>query len=736
MDIPKDEVSILLLGLSYTPTPIVPDIHELERDIAHFTRKLRLAYHFRDSSYTDNSILKLKSSFCPKRNEHPELEDVCFRIERMKVKVLRSKDNLGSTRPALERLIERVNSGEIVIKPADKGAITVVMDPDYYLDMCLRHLDDNNYYTKIMEDPSNLIHTRVIDFANKYKNMLTANEHNHLVHSNYKMSNIYMLPKLHKSHRVDEIILEKQAEYIHIRDERIELDGRPINSGPCYFTRGLSLIVHAILLPILDFIPHILKDTFDFVERFNTACTADTQIVTWDIKSLYTNLRHDLFIRAIQYWLETFHTRIPLMNRFNSAFVLEALYIILKFNYVHINNTYYHQHKGGAMGAPCMVVGSNLVVAYLEKRMFNMLPQVFPQDFVDFFIRNYFRFIDDVIHQWLSHFDIELFRQILNDLDEDIQFELDQIARLVHYLDVLITATNHIITFDIYYKPTNSFAYLKYNSCHPRHTIENLAKSLSRRIIQIVSDNRSQRLQDLENRLIKRGHPRDVILRSMGATMAPVKEPKEGEPIVFTHTHSPRLNFDKSIIRNCISDLRTRGMRRTFRDKWVLLSNRQPGNLRRMLTSAKFIRHPIPREPRRVGLEPCGKCLYCKKGYIVAATGFAVRNRHGETFEWTYTRLFTCNSRNVLYVVFCIHPPDFYLGKTDDIKQRMYKHASDVRIPENSNCRECSEHLRECSGLVEPYFKIYPFYYEDDAHARHVIERRFITWWKPNLNGQ
>ena len=76
------------------------------------------------------------------------------------------------------------------------------------------------------------------------------------------------------------------------------------------------------------------------------------------------------------------------------------------------------------------------------------------------------------------------------------------------------------------------------------------------------------------------------------------------------------------------------------------------------------------------------------------------------------------------------------MGKTDDIKQRMYKHASDVCIPENSNCRECSEHLRECSGLVEPYFKIYPFYYEDDAHARHVIERRFITWWKPNLNGQ
>ena len=232
VDLPADEVSILLLGLSFTPTPINPDFHELERDIAYFTRKLRLAYHFRDSSYTDNSIIKLKSAFCPKRNQHPELEDVCFSIERMPIKVLRTKDNLASARPALERLINRVKRGEIVIKPADKGAITVVMNPDFYLDMCLRHLDDVNYYTKLMEDPSDLVHSRVTDFANKYKPMLTANEYNHLIHTSYKMSNIYMLPKLHKSRRVDEIILEKQTEYIHVKDETINLDGHPSTLDP------------------------------------------------------------------------------------------------------------------------------------------------------------------------------------------------------------------------------------------------------------------------------------------------------------------------------------------------------------------------------------------------------------------------------------------------------------------------------------------------------------------------
>ena len=388
------------------------------------------------------------------------------------------------------------------------------------------------------------------------------------------------------------------------------------------------------------------------------------------------------------------------------------------------------------MGAPCMVVGSNLVVAFLEEKMFSLLPQVFPQDFVDFFVRSYFRFIDDVIHQWLMLFNIELFGSIINNLDADIKFELDQIAKRVHYLDVRTSARLNKIIFDIYYKPTNAFTYLKYNSCHPRHTIENLASSLARRLIQIVSENREQRLGELEERLVARGHPRGKVVESMGNTWVPMREPRPGEPIVFTSTHSPRLVLDKSLMRNSISKLDTREMKNAFQDKYVLCTTRQPSNLRRLLTSAKFVRNPIPREPRLVGLVPCGSCIYCSLGYIKAATGFSFVNAEGKTITWSYNRLFTCNSKNLLYVLLCIKTPHSYLGKTEELKKRTSKHASDVRHPHNSKCRDCAEHLRACSGLVEPYLTIYPFCYEDDPNARHVIERRFIQYWKPNLNGQ
>ena len=41
--------------------------------------------------------------------------------------------------------------------------------------------------------------------------------------------------------------------------------------------------------------------------------------------------------------------------------------------------------------------------------MFALLTQLCLQDFVDFFIRDYFRFLDDVFHIGLENFDFEFF---------------------------------------------------------------------------------------------------------------------------------------------------------------------------------------------------------------------------------------------------------------------------------------------------------------------------------------
>ena len=42
------------------------------------------------------------------------------------------------------------------------------------------------------------------------------------------------------------------------------------------------------------------------------------------------------------------------------------------------------------MGIFFDVVGNNLTVAYFEERMFAILAKMYPKDFVEFFICNYF----------------------------------------------------------------------------------------------------------------------------------------------------------------------------------------------------------------------------------------------------------------------------------------------------------------------------------------------------------
>ena len=66
------------------------------------------------------------------------------------------------------------------------------------------------------------------------------------------------------------------------------------------------------------------------------------------------------------------------------------------------------------MGTIFVVVGSNLMVAYFEEKMFAILPQIYPKDFVNFFICNYFQFSDDVFHKWLIKFNIQTLYKIMN----------------------------------------------------------------------------------------------------------------------------------------------------------------------------------------------------------------------------------------------------------------------------------------------------------------------------------
>ena len=58
----RNKINVLKLRLSFTPTA-KSNIPELVADIFDFIRKLRLTYHFCNSIYYDESIVKPTSTF-------------------------------------------------------------------------------------------------------------------------------------------------------------------------------------------------------------------------------------------------------------------------------------------------------------------------------------------------------------------------------------------------------------------------------------------------------------------------------------------------------------------------------------------------------------------------------------------------------------------------------------------------------------------------------------------------
>ena len=213
----------------------------------------------------------------------------------------------------------------------------------------------------------------------------------------------------------------------------------------------------------------------------------------------------------MQFWLTKLKKKIQLLQRFPKHVIMEALFVILHFNYFYINGIYIYQVKGTAMGTPFAFVYANLVVAFIEDSMFNKLPEIYPKDIVESFINNYFRFLDDVFYKWKEEFDTNGIYQLLDELNPDIRFIFEELSTEQCCLDVKCVVVNNILKFYIYYKPTNSFTYLQFNSCHPKHTVNNIAYSLGKRIVQIVTENRDIRLKELKENLINRGHPSNNI---------------------------------------------------------------------------------------------------------------------------------------------------------------------------------------------------------------------------------
>ena len=139
------------------------------------------------------------------------------------------------------------------------------------------------------------------------------------------------------------------------------------------------------------------------------------------------------------------------------------------------------------MGTKFAVVSSNLVPLMKNLRCLHYF-NYYIKRFRRFFIRNYFRFQDDIFHKWFDHFDIEPFDSMINNLNPDLKFLFEYPPKSLNFLDINIWTVENNLVFNIDHKPTNSFNYSTYKSCHPPHTKNNMSLFISQTYCSYSND--------------------------------------------------------------------------------------------------------------------------------------------------------------------------------------------------------------------------------------------------------
>ena len=362
-----NEIKLLEKVLKFIPTPLKPNIQELNE----FTRKVRLAEYFEgNQDENDESLVRNKSNWIPPKRRDKDLESFVSNVRDIPLHPIENKNiKYNLSKPQLNCITSLANDENIIIKEADKGGATFIMDTSFYREQIIKLLSNPDYYKQLKESSHKDIMKGYSKYIEKYISNLTEKERDYLLNFESKTSNFCGLPKIHKCKDTCSI---SDKNYVELKALE-SLSFRPIVAGPTCETHRLSNLIDILLQPYTKHIKSYIKDTTDFLSKLPTSTNPDTLLVSFDVVNHYTIIPHDLGTEAIEYWLRKFPQELP--ARISVEFLLKGIKFILKNNYFCFSDTYFLQTKETAMGTIFAPIYAILALRYLEEILYKQVAQ-------------------------------------------------------------------------------------------------------------------------------------------------------------------------------------------------------------------------------------------------------------------------------------------------------------------------------------------------------------------------
>ena len=188
-----------------------------------------------------------------------------------------------------------------------------------------------------------------------------------------------------------------------------------------------------------------IKDTNSFLNHLNkipATQSANSYLVTLDVKSLYSNIPNEEGIDVIKKTLNKAKSKV-------TSVIVAFLWLILTLNNFTFNGKHYLQLLGVAMGTKCSAAYANLFMNYFEEtHIYNIIGS--NSNF-------YKRFIDDIFLLWNGTLEqLKEFISKINTVHTTIKFEAKYSFTSIDFLDTHIyKASNGKLCTTLHTKPTD-----------------------------------------------------------------------------------------------------------------------------------------------------------------------------------------------------------------------------------------------------------------------------------------
>ncbi len=667
----EDQKKLLSKGLNFIPTPRRDHPSKILQDYLLFDRRLRIHYaYFKDNdpdqtpsssqptpstSQFRSNPLKPSTGWTPQPGADMYLDSYRHLTQESLLKELQKESKITKYNLTLKerRAIKELNSNDaIVIRPADKGGAIVILNKTDYLAEGERQLNDpiKKFYKPLDADPTKEYSEKIKKKLNEAVRLGNCDEETKksLMVKHPRISNFYMLPKIHKEERPPQ--------------------GRGIvNSIKC-LTENLSTFVYQKIYEMTLKTPYNIKDTTHFLNIFNsTEIEPGDMIVILDVRQLYNNIPHTQGIQAV----------VELMTEFGADpkdiyMTKLALYFVLTMNYFTFNGKMYLQQKGTAMGTVMAPAYANAFMYRHETRMIGFYP---------YKPKLWRRFIDDAFMIW-PHGEEKLkdFIHHINNFDDDIKFTVEYSYEKASFLDVeLYKDNNGTWQTKVYRKPTDRRTYLHYHSAHPKKTKDAIPYGLMVRAKRICSTEEDYKMETekIITSLKSRNYPQDLLNKTLNVVsnldrdnLLQQTNREEKQQIRLITNFNPQNPDLKKIITEH-TRLLERTRKKAIQAGMIQVTYSKCSNLRALIVKTK---EPITEIARSLPCYRCVTCPYMQRTNKIASTHtgkeYDIRGYHN------------CQSTHVIYAATCTveNCGKQYVGETSNsLNSRFRGHHTDIR---------------------------------------------------------